>query len=442
VQKLDIQGATVENRRDRRYGALIEQRDIRDAGTTVPQIIRHIPGSAGTLATRCGPTSNCVFEFGDRRGSRFFVNLAGQFIQEIEYEPFGEATSIGASVGTRDYSSYQWNDGDAVAEFGLVHLGARLYDPAIGRFISRDPTLVSRDIGGSNPYAFARNDPVNFADPTGLQEGPESHEGAVFEKEESPWLTFNTLLGINVGYAELDIVKPLLEYNEYRGFLSERNARAVGRLKWVGLANDVIEITDGLIRVRRDPSGENQARLLALDVGFVAEHFARGKLKPYGWAISSGIKLGLILWDAQQEEQERMDYKIRELKYPIHVEIQKRLREDIPNSLREAIKQVELALDLYHRQPLVYDLILPGLESHLQAERSALYRDLYWGGAVPERDISVPPELTLLRTQMELPRQQAKSAADVWWGHVYIDPATGLPLPLPQPGETGNEHFP
>ena len=28
----------------------------------------------------------------------------------------------------------QWNDGDALAALGIVQMGARLYDPVIGRF--------------------------------------------------------------------------------------------------------------------------------------------------------------------------------------------------------------------------------------------------------------------------------------------------------------------
>jgi len=42
-----------------------------------------------------------------------------------------------------------------------MKLGARYYDPAIGRFITKDP---ARD--GANWYAYAGNDPVNAVNPT------------------------------------------------------------------------------------------------------------------------------------------------------------------------------------------------------------------------------------------------------------------------------------
>ncbi len=48
---------------------------------------------------------------------------------------------------------------------GLVRFGMRDYDPASGRWTARDPLLV--DGGGSNFYAYARNNPVCFRDPTG-----------------------------------------------------------------------------------------------------------------------------------------------------------------------------------------------------------------------------------------------------------------------------------
>jgi hypothetical protein len=57
----------------------------------------------------------------------------------------------------------------------VQQLGARLYDPALGRFLSRDPLLIPRTAATTNPYAFAMNDPVNSADPSGLDNCPEGH---------------------------------------------------------------------------------------------------------------------------------------------------------------------------------------------------------------------------------------------------------------------------
>lgn len=51
---------------------------------------------------------------------------------------------------------------------GLLHVGARWYDPAIGRFISRDPIGIA---GGLNVYVYCANSPLGCVDPTGLVDG-------------------------------------------------------------------------------------------------------------------------------------------------------------------------------------------------------------------------------------------------------------------------------
>ncbi|MCZ4099801.1 polymorphic toxin-type HINT domain-containing protein [Streptomyces sp. H39-C1] len=51
---------------------------------------------------------------------------------------------------------------------GLTHLGARDYDPALGRFISADPILEATDPNQIGGYAYAGDNPVTHSDPAGL----------------------------------------------------------------------------------------------------------------------------------------------------------------------------------------------------------------------------------------------------------------------------------
>ncbi|MFE3448300.1 RHS repeat-associated core domain-containing protein [Nonomuraea sp. NPDC059194] len=53
------------------------------------------------------------------------------------------------------------------ATTGLVHLGAREYDPANGRFLSVDPIIDDVDPQQLNAYAYANNSPVTMSDPDG-----------------------------------------------------------------------------------------------------------------------------------------------------------------------------------------------------------------------------------------------------------------------------------
>ncbi|MGX6608079.1 colicin E3/pyocin S6 family cytotoxin, partial [Micromonosporaceae bacterium Da 78-11] len=50
---------------------------------------------------------------------------------------------------------------------GLTHLGARLYDPALGRFVSVDPVIDAKDPQQLNAYAYGNNNPVTNSDPNG-----------------------------------------------------------------------------------------------------------------------------------------------------------------------------------------------------------------------------------------------------------------------------------
>lgn len=58
-----------------------------------------------------------------------------------------------------------YDDRDAT---GLVSLGAREYDPALGRFISLDPIMDLTDPQQIHGYSYANNSPVTMSDPEGL----------------------------------------------------------------------------------------------------------------------------------------------------------------------------------------------------------------------------------------------------------------------------------
>jgi RHS repeat-associated protein len=71
--------------------------------------------------------------------------------------PYGEPrTHTGTQQPYRYTSTY-------LDPSGLYKMGARHYDPALGRFTQPDPSGQE-----NNPYLYATGDPVNHSDPTGL----------------------------------------------------------------------------------------------------------------------------------------------------------------------------------------------------------------------------------------------------------------------------------
>jgi RHS repeat-associated protein len=91
----------------------------------------------------------------------WLTDTSGQAVWKAEYTPFGKAsiTSQGPTFNLRLPGQYY------DAETGLHYNWHRYYDPDTGRYITSDPIGLA---GGINTYAYATNNPVSLADPTGL----------------------------------------------------------------------------------------------------------------------------------------------------------------------------------------------------------------------------------------------------------------------------------
>ena len=58
---------------------------------------------------------------------------------------------------------------EQIAEVDLVHMNGRVYDPALGRFISADPHIQFAQASQSyNRYSYVLNNPMKYSDPTGF----------------------------------------------------------------------------------------------------------------------------------------------------------------------------------------------------------------------------------------------------------------------------------
>jgi RHS repeat-associated protein len=88
---------------------------------------------------------------------------AGSEAQRLTHAAYGGR--VQANTGLEETRGYT---GQRQDETGLVYLHARYYDPALGRFISPDPTVPSASMVGLNRYAYAGNDPVNHIDTNGM----------------------------------------------------------------------------------------------------------------------------------------------------------------------------------------------------------------------------------------------------------------------------------
>ncbi|HCT80495.1 MAG TPA: hypothetical protein DGG94_03860 [Micromonosporaceae bacterium] len=79
------------------------------------------------------------------------------------FMPYGETRAAQPTwAGTKNYV------GGTKDDTGLTHLGAREYDPNLGRFISADPIMDLNDPQQWHAYTYANSNPVTWKDPSGL----------------------------------------------------------------------------------------------------------------------------------------------------------------------------------------------------------------------------------------------------------------------------------
>ena len=105
----------------------------------------------------------------DALGSvRVVTDQNAQVVSRHDFLPFGEEWPAPQPT-TKEKKLFTGHERDA--ETGLDYFGARYYRPQVGRFTTIDP------VGGRladpqtlNRYAYARNNPLRYVDPTGMYE--------------------------------------------------------------------------------------------------------------------------------------------------------------------------------------------------------------------------------------------------------------------------------
>ena len=86
-------------------------------------------------------------------------------VDSIRYDPFGAVASRTPADATTPIG---FAHGELDAAIGLLYLQARYYHPVYGRFISADPIVQDVfDPSAWNAYAYCRNNPQSYIDPTG-----------------------------------------------------------------------------------------------------------------------------------------------------------------------------------------------------------------------------------------------------------------------------------
>ncbi|MFD4598977.1 polymorphic toxin-type HINT domain-containing protein [Streptomyces sp. NPDC058464] len=125
-----------------------------------PTVVRYTSSatSAHTLAAQITNTQGT--------GTVQIKLASGMAVSSRSYDAWGnlrgDLAGAAAWAGSRTYIG-----GDDESSTGLIHLGARDYDPVTGRFTTLDPVMDFSDLLQLGGYAYADNSPVTKSDPNG-----------------------------------------------------------------------------------------------------------------------------------------------------------------------------------------------------------------------------------------------------------------------------------
>ncbi len=138
-----------------------------------------------------GTTASCIYTYGLQRISqnqvinsawtpsfygydgggtvRLLTDATGTVTDTYDYDAWGnEVNTAGSTPNVYLYRGEQYDP-----DLGLYCLRARLYNPADGRFLTRDPwTGVVKKPGTLHKYLYAAGDPVDNRDPSGMDTIP------------------------------------------------------------------------------------------------------------------------------------------------------------------------------------------------------------------------------------------------------------------------------
>jgi len=140
--------------------------DLDESGAVVRSYVWG-PGIDNLLAVRTGGAT--YYALTDHQNTvHGFVDATGALVAHFVYDAWGNVLESSVSVPALAGNRYLFQGREYSWSTGLYNFRARWYDPATGRWLSKDPIGIS---GGMNLYMFCGNNPICCIDAFGLCKG-------------------------------------------------------------------------------------------------------------------------------------------------------------------------------------------------------------------------------------------------------------------------------
>lgn len=146
---------------------------------------RHYVRADGQIVAIVSRDSNSVnsvdYALEDSQASSSsYVDSGGNLLVRANFSPFGaprDGTDWDGGVPSGDQATINgvsrrgYTGHSMLGAMGLIHMNGRVQDAITGRFLSPDPTVPFPGLTQSyNRYAYVRNNPMSFIDPSGFAE--------------------------------------------------------------------------------------------------------------------------------------------------------------------------------------------------------------------------------------------------------------------------------
>ena len=138
----------------------------------VKTFVHYLSGGEAIVVKRDNAAFEYYFPYTDHLGSIVAVtSTVGTVVAEQNFDAWGRKRNPTnwtydnvPSVPAWLYRGYTGHE--HLAEFNLINMNARLYDPVLGRMLSPD-NFIQGGTQGFNRYSYANNNPFKFTDPSG-----------------------------------------------------------------------------------------------------------------------------------------------------------------------------------------------------------------------------------------------------------------------------------
>ena len=149
--------------------------DMKDLIPQIYSVISQNPEASELVDAKKTTTTSTYYYHNDHlSGTTVVTDEDGNLVEAKDYYPYGE-TRVEQEGTSGHKPDYGFTGKEEDKESGLHYFGARFYKALIGRFTQPDPVALYNpekhldDPQQLNMYSYARNNPITFNDPTGLE---------------------------------------------------------------------------------------------------------------------------------------------------------------------------------------------------------------------------------------------------------------------------------